>query len=352
MKYLNSLAGRFLLIVGLLYASGGFAQEHTITGLVTDDGGEAIIGATVKVKGQSNGTITDLDGKYTIVMPENNQSLIFSYIGYLTQEVKTDNRKMVNVTLKEDVKTLDEVVVVGYGTQRKGAVLASISTVNANDLARTTSPAAAAALVGKIAGVSARQSQGTPGGYPKMQIRNMGTPLYVIDGIMKDEGSFNNLDVNDIENISVLKDGAAAIYGVKAANGVIVITTKRGKKGKPSIGLNYYHGWQSWTRFPEMANAAEYVRADYERKINSGEPIDVGAAKADIAKWEEGYYNPETGEDYRGYDWTQFARKNVPIDYYNFNASGAGDRVSYYLALSHVDQDAVFKDYNFNRSNF
>lgn len=354
MRYLKEWLSMklFYFLVAFLCASSVFAQQRMITGNVIDSNGESIIGATVKVKGSSAGTITDMTGRFSIELPANSDVIVVSYIGYLTQEVKVGNRNSFIITLREDVKTLDEVVVVGYGTQKKGNVLASISTIDSDDLSRKTSSTTAAALVGKIAGVTSRQTSGTPGASAKLQIRNLGTPLYVIDGIVKDEGSFNQLDVNDIDNISILKDGAAAIYGVKAANGVVLVTTKRGQKGKPSIGFNYYHGWQSWTRFPEMSNAAEYVRADYERKINVGEPIDIEAAKSELEKWESSYYNPETGEDYRGYDWTQYARNNVPLNYYNVNASGGSDRVTYYIALSRIDQDAVFKDYNFNRNNF
>lgn len=352
MKNFSLLGIRLFIIAFFTCALNVFAQQKKITGSVIDSNGESVIGATVTIKGSSRGTITDVDGQFALDLIGNDNTLVVSYIGFLTQEVIIGHRKDIVITLQENVKALDEVVVVGYGTQKKGNVLASISTINSKDLSRTSSSTTAAALVGKIAGVTSRQSQGTPGSCARLQIRNLGTPLYVIDGIVKDEGSFNQLDVNDIDNISILKDGAAAIYGVKAANGVILITTKRGQEGKSSIGFNYYHGWQSWTRFPEMASAAEYVRADYERKINVGQPIDVEAAKIDLQKWEAGYYNPETGEDYRGYDWTQYARKNVPINYYNINASGGSDRITYYLALSHIDQDAVFKDYNFHRSNF
>lgn len=261
MRYLKEWLSMklFYFLVAFLCASSVFAQQRMITGNVIDSNGESIIGATVKVKGSSAGTITDMTGRFSIELPANSDVIVVSYIGYLTQEVKVGNRNSFIITLREDVKTLDEVVVVGYGTQKKGNVLASISTIDSDDLSRTTSSTTAAALVGKIAGVTSRQTSGTPGASAKLQIRNLGTPLYVIDGIVKDEGSFNQLDVNDIDNISILKDGAAAIYGVKAANGVVLVTTKRGQKGKPSIGFNYYHGWQSWTRFPEMSNAAEYV---------------------------------------------------------------------------------------------
>lgn len=328
------------------------SQTVTIRGQVTDNNQDPLIGVNVKVKDINKGVITDLEGNYSISDVPVNSVLQFTYVGYTTQEIIASGKTRIDVVMSDESVNLSTVVVVGYGTQRKGQILSSIGTINADDLARTTSPTTSGALVGKVAGLSNRQTQGTPGASTSIQIRNMGAPLYVIDGIIKDEGNFNNLNYNDIESISIIKDGAAAIYGVKAANGVVLVKTKQGHEGKMSIGMNYYHGWQSWTRFPEMANAAEYVRADYERRINSRENINIQNAKAELAKWEMGYYNPKTGEDYRGYDWTSYARDNVPMDFYNVTASGGSKDVKYYISIAHLDQDAVFKDYKFQRSNF
>lgn len=325
---------------------------RSISGQVTDEQGEPIIGVNVIIKGTSTGTITDINGHYTLQDVPSNSTLQFSYIGYTPQEVKVADQATIKVVLKEDAIALNDVVVVGYGTQKKNDVLASIGTINAKDLARSTSTTTSGALVGKVAGLSNRQASGTPGSSASIEIRNMGTPLYVIDGIIKDEGNFNNLNFNDIESVSIIKDGAAAIYGVKAANGVVLVKTKQGSKGKTSIALNYYMGWQSWTRFPDLANATEYTRADYERRINSGMPVDIEKAKSELSKWEAGYYDPATGEDYRGYDWTSFLKNNAPKQYYNVTASGGSKNVNFYLSVAHLDEDAVFEDYNFNRTNF
>lgn len=327
-------------------------QTTSIRGRVTNEMQVPLSGVSVTVKGSLLGVVTDTEGNYIITSAPMHSVLIFSSIGYNSEEIRVTTQTEVNVTLKESAAELGGVVVIAYGTQRKGQILSSIGTIKAEDLARSTSPTTSGALVGKVAGLSNRQTQGTPGASTAIQIRNMGAPLFVIDGIVKDEGNFNNINYNDIESISIIKDGAAAIYGVRAANGVVLVKTKQGQKGKISIGLNHYHGWQSWTRFPEMANAAEYVRADYERRINSGEQINVENAKTELAKWEMGYYNPKTGEDYRGYNWTSFARDNVPMDFYNVTASGGGKDVRYYASMAHLDQDAVFKDYKFKRSNF
>lgn len=325
-------------------------QTVELRGTIKDTSGEPLPGVTIVEKGTKNGTISDLDGAFMLkVKPSAVISL--TYLGFAPQEIDVSGRTSIEIVMHEESSDLNEVVIVGYGTQRRGNVLSSISTIDAQDLARTTTTTTSGALVGKMAGITNRQGSGTPGASTNISIRNMGTPLFVIDGVIKDEGQFNNLDVNDIESISILKDGAAAIYGVKASNGVVLVKTKRGNIGKTDIGVNIYTGWQQWARFPDMANAYEFTRADYERRINSGEYVDVDKAKVELEKWRTGYYNPETGEDYRGYDWTDFARKDAPITYYSVNASGGSEKVNYYIAISRIDQDAVFKDYNFNRNN-
>jgi len=365
---------KMMLAYGMLISSGhAYAYEppvvHTketqritqqnttnIRGKVTNVKGEPLAGVSITAKSLANikisGTSTDAKGNYEIKQVPINSVLECSYIGYIKKEMEVTGQPVMDIILEESAINLDDVVIVGYGTQKKGEVLASISSINADDIVRSTSPNVAGALVGKLPGLSNRQTQGTPGSETTIQIRNLGTPLYVIDGIIKDQGTFNNISTNDIESISIIKDGAAAIYGVKAANGVVLVKTKQGKEGKLSIGLNAYYGWQSWTRFPELANAAEYVRGDYERRINSGQLVDVETAKQELAKWEAGYYNPETGEDYRGYDWTTFVRDNVPQYSQNITASGGSERVKYYLSFSHLNQEAVFKDYSFKRYNF
>ena len=198
------------------------AQQREINGLVCDSNGEPLIGVNVMAKGDNGvGTITDFEGKFHLKVNAD-ATLVFSYIGYTTLEKKLmTNDRFLQITMREDAELLEEVVVVGYGTKRKGGVSAAVSSVDSKDITRSTSTTASGAIVGKVAGITARQKTGEPGGSPNIQIRNLGAPLYVIDGIMTDSGSFNNLDINDIENISVLKDGAAAIYGMKAANGVI-----------------------------------------------------------------------------------------------------------------------------------
>lgn len=333
------------------------AQQREITGLVCDPNGEPLIGVNVIAKGGSGvGTITDFEGKFRLKV-ENEATLVFSYIGYTSLEKKlTKNESFLRITMKEDAELLDEVVVVGYGTKRKGGVSAAVSSVNSDDIARSTSTTTAGAIVGKVAGITSRQKSGEPGASANIQIRNMGDPLYVIDGIMTDSGSFNNLDINDIENISILKDGAAAIYGMKAANGVVLVTTKNGKKGsKPTVSVNSYMAWQQWTTYPELMNAYEYNYAQAMQKVNRGvltDPTAINNTKVELEKWKAGTYNPETGEDYRSFDWyDNYVNNAAPQKYVNASVSGGGEKTTYYISASYIDQDAVFKDYNFNRVN-
>ena len=331
-----------------------------VKGVVVDTNNVPLIGVSVIEKGTNNGTMTNMEGAFTIMVQQAESVLSFSYLGYVGQEIKIGNRSKVNVTLLESMSELDEVVVVGYGTKRKGGVTAAVSTIGSQDIIRSTSTTTSGAIVGKVAGITARQKSGLPGAGTNLQIRNMGEPLYVIDGIISDANAFNSIDINDIDNISVLKDGSAAIYGVKAANGVILVTTKSGKKNqRAQVSVNAYTGWQQWTKYPEMLNAYEWSYINYMKEVNDGiksfdytNPEKVEAARAELEKYKSGYYNPETGEDYRGYDWwEEYIDKAAPQNYINASIVGGSDKASYYVSLSHVDQDAVLKEFNYNRTN-
>ena len=345
----------FLLTLFLVVLCCSFARaQTTITGKVTDEKNEVIIGATVREKGSTGGTVTDVNGNYTLKIINSNATIEFSYVGYIRQAVTVGDKAIINIVLTAQPGSLNEVVVVGYSTQKKGNVAAAVSTIRAEDLSRTTSTTVSGALVGKVSGITYRQNSGQPGNSTSIQIRNLGTPLFVIDGIMKDEGQFNNLDVNDIDNVSILKDGAAAIYGVKAANGVVLVTTKRGSANqKPTITLNTYYGWQQWFRYPRLLTAYEWEYANLMKDVNTGSYNgNADADRAMLEKWKEGYYNPATGEDYRGFDWKKaYVSNDAPQKYANISVSGGTGKSNYYISVGHIDQDAVFKDYNFNRTN-
>lgn len=339
----------------LLSCASVFAQEKTlITGTVYDDAKEPLIGVSVLVKGSSVGTATDIDGRFEISADPKNSTLEFSYMGYTSQSVKPNGKTTLEVIMSLDSRNItEEVVVVGYGTQKRLSVTGAVGTVTSKDLSQTRATTTAAALAGKIPGITFRQMNGQPGQTMRMEIRNMGTPLYIIDGVMKDEGQFNNLDINDIESISILKDGSAAIYGVKAANGVVLVTTKRGSRNeKPTINVNAYYGWQNWTRFPKTSDAYGYTQAWSEADINTFGINSKNMTHEELNKYRQGYYNPETGEDYRSFDWYDFVvNKNAPQKYLSVSSSGGSDKINYYISLSKLDQESNFHDFEFSRTN-
>lgn len=260
-----------LLSLGLMAHAA--PADMVITGKVTDDKGIPLVGVSVNLKGTNKGTATDGAGNYSLSVPENNAVLVFSYVGFLKQEVPVGSKKVVNVQLETDSKGLGEVVVVGYGTQKKESLTGAISGVTSKDLERVHASTVSATLAGKIPGVSFRMPDGRPGAGANIQIRNFGNALYVIDGIQKDAGQFNNISPNDIESITVLKDASAAIYGVRAANGVVVVTTKRGKMGAGNtINVDAYTGWQNWSRFPKTVNAYEWMLGKADAEMNDENP--------------------------------------------------------------------------------
>lgn len=347
----------WMLMFLLGFSVSVFSQRtRSVEGNVSDKEGLPLIGVSIMEKGTVNGTVTDMNGSYKLLVSDENAILVFSYVGYSSQEINVGRRTNVNVVLEENRQILEEVVVVGYGTQRKGNLAASVSTVKNNDIIRSASTTTAGAIVGKVAGITSRQKSGVPGSATTLQIRNMGEPLYVIDGVMANADAFNNLDMHDIDNISILKDGAAAIYGVKASNGVVLVTTKSGSHNqRMSVNVNAYTGWQQWTKYPRLLNAYEWNYANDMADVNAGtltDPNIIAQKREELEKWKIGYYNPETGEDYRGFNWyDNFVNNAAPQQYINANVSGGTDKSTYYFSIGHINQDAVFKDYNFNRSN-
>ncbi|MDF7815009.1 TonB-dependent receptor [Hymenobacter sp. YC55] len=326
--------------------------DITVTGTVTDTKGEGLPGVNVVVKGTTNGTQTDAQGNFSITVPDQGAVLAFSFIGYKPQEVAANSAAKLSVKLLSDDQALEEVVVVGYGTQSRATVTGAISSTNSAAITRTPAGSTSEALVGRIPGVSARQADARPGGSASIQIRNLGDPLYVIDGVVSDAGQFNNLGINDIENISILKDASAAIYGLRAANGVVLVTTKRGEKGKPVINVSGYYGLQNFTRFPHPANAYQHVRALAEAGQNQGrtpvnEPVKGENITPDVLeKWRTG------APGYESFDYYKFVfRPDVPRYYVNGSISGGSDNVRFYVSGSHFGQEAIIKDFKFSRTN-
>ncbi|CAL1519777.1 TonB-dependent receptor [Chitinophaga sp. MM2321] len=345
---------RRVMLIGMLMASMlSYAHaaplDLTITGKVTDDQGNALLGVSVSIKGTSRGTATDGKGAYSLTVPDNNAVLVFTYVGFIKQEVPVAGKAVVDVQLVTDSKGLGEVIVIGYGTQKKESVTGAISAVTSKDLERVHASTVSATLAGKIPGVTFRMPDGRPGAGANIQIRNLGNPLYVIDGIQKDAGQFNNISPNDIETITVLKDASAAIYGVRAANGVVVVTTKRGKAGSGnSINVDAYTGWQNWSRFPKTVNAYEWMLGKADAEMNAQNP------KTDITREELDKWKAGTEPGYKSFDWYDFIiKKNAPQHSINVNATGGTENINYYLSVTRLDQKSVLgREFDFNRTNF
>ncbi len=324
-------------------------KAQGILGTVTDDQGEPIIGASVVEKGNpQNGTITDIDGRFNVKVSEGS-TIIISYIGYVTQEVSARNN--MSVTLKEDSQTLQDVVVIGYGVQKKSVVTASIAKVSADDLEGKTRLRAEDALKGMAAGVNVTSASGQPGSKSMIRIRGIGTinnsePLYIIDGMPTDQNGMESVNPSDIESIEVLKDAASgAIYGARAANGVILVTTKKGKLGKASINYNFSYGWQSAWKKRDVTGATDYAILQNERRVQNG-----------LAPLYNDPYNlvDANGNAIQGFgtNWQELLfNDNAPIVQHDVSVSGASEKVNYYLSMGYFTQEGIVGG-NFGQSNY
>jgi len=342
----------FLFLLGTSAAHG--QSDFTVRGIVTDgQNGEPLPGSNVVLEETNRGTTTDSDGRYSIQVPGGEGTLIFSFVGYQTRRVAVNGRSEIDVALQPGV-TAEEVVVTGYGgQQQERTITGSVSNIGSDELAQTNVSTVSDALVGKLAGINTRKPSGRPGASTQIQIRNMGDPLYVIDGVPKDEGQFNNLDYSDIADITILKDASAAsIYGVRASNGVVLVTTKSGGEEQDiRVDFDSYYGWQRWTRFPEPASAATFYWARAQSDVNNTGA--TGRTQEEFQNWQEG------GEGYQGTNWKEFATQEMPApqSYFNVSASGGIENASFYASVSRLAEDAVFTNFNergapFNRTNF
>lgn len=334
------------LVVISPYENDEPQQERKFaTGMVLDNLGEAIIGASVAVKGTTTGTVTDIDGRFSLPVSEN-AVLVISYIGYLPQEITVTNiQTPLNIVLKEDSQELEEVVVVGYGVQKKASVTGSVSSIGNQDLIKAPVSNISNAIAGRLPGIRVQNTSGIPGDESTVDIRGFGSPLILVDGI--EQPGFQ-IDPNEIESISVLKDAAAAIYGVKAGNGVLMITTKKGVKGKAKITYNGSVGIQNFTSFPKMVNAAQYAELTDEDAINRGNAPVYGPEK--LQKFKKGI---EDG--YKSYDWADIlTRSNAPQTQHNLNVSGGSEDFSYFTSVGYLNQEGIYssKDLGFSRYNF
>nr|WP_199079816.1 TonB-dependent receptor [Pedobacter sp. ASV19] len=352
----SSLFKRFFVTVvaGISFLMISFAvsaqQVFKVTGTVKDESGETLIGVSVKIKNGKGGATTDKNGNYSVNLDDKNATLVFIYVGYDQKEVEVNGRSQINVSLKPAANSLEDVVVVGYGTQKKEAITGAIATITSKDFEKVHGGSTVSTgLAGKLPGVSFRMPDGRPGSSAAIQIRNMGDPLYVIDGIQQDAGQFNNISPTDIESITVLKDASAAIYGSRSANGVIIVTTKKGaNNSRNTFTVDAYTGWQNWVRFPETTNAYQWMLGKATAELNSAGKTDI--TRAELEKWRAG-----TEYGYQSQNWKDLIIvPNAPQYSVNLNASGGTDKITYYLSATHLDQKAVYgkeREFDFNRTN-
>ncbi len=352
------------LIVGLLCicsTAATFAQTATVSGVVKDDTGEPVIGAGVLVKGTTLGTITDIDGHFSFRADDLNGVLVVSFVGMETQEIPMKGKGTFDIVLKSSNTLLEEVQVVAYGAQKKVTLTGSISSVNTDELLKVPTASIGNMLSGVLSGVSSIQSSGQPGGDdPDVFIRGISTlntmnakPLYLVDGV---ERSFFQIDPNEVENITILKDASStAVFGVRGANGVIIVTTKRGKEGKAKINASFSYGIQTPTRMPEFVNSYDYATFLNEAYTNDGK---------------DPKFTPEAVEAFRTHsnpiiypdtDWMELLFKSsAPQTQGNVNISGGTERVRYFISMGMLDQKGFFKNhdtrydanFNFNRYNY
>jgi TonB-linked SusC/RagA family outer membrane protein len=311
-------------------------RDIRVTGRVRGPGGEGLAGVSVTLRGTTSGTTTDANGNFEISVPDANAVLVFSYVGYAAQEVTVGGRTTINITLQSSASELESVVVVGYGAQRKVDVTGSVAQVKGADISKQPSPNPISALQGRVAGVQVTNS-GAPGASPEIRIRGLGTvygsatPLYVVDGVWFDDISF--LNPADIENISILKDASSeSIYGIRAANGVVLITTRKGKGGTPTVNYNGFVGWQKVTNEIDMANGREFATMVNElREINGGTAL----------------LNPnDFGE---GTNWSRQILRNALITNHQVSVSGGNTNTNYNLSLGYLNQDGIVENNNFTR---
>jgi len=317
-------------------------QAAIVTGKIVDQKGVALPGVTVRVKGTDNATVTDLNGAYSIKLPTGNETLTFSFIGFLTQEVPANGKTSINVTMQEQLSALDEVVVVGYGTQRKGDITGAISSVSGKTLKDQPGANFQSSLEGKTAGVQIIQNSGQPGSTAQVRIRgftsiNNSDPLYVIDGIPLASNDVNIIDPANIESIDILKDASAqAIYGSRGANGVILIKTKKGIKDHPEISFSTYQGMSQIRKTLDMVNASNYIALNDEAYTNAGKPTPFDNPPGD--------YTSTT-------DWQKAIFRTAFTQDYSLSISGGSPTVSYRVSGGYLDQNGTILGSDYNRIN-
>ncbi|HEY9048646.1 MAG TPA: TonB-dependent receptor [Ohtaekwangia sp.] len=330
-------------------------QGRDITGKVTDEDGSGLPGVSVLIEGTTIGTVTDADGKFAINIPSDESVLVFSFIGYTTQRVTVGALSTVDVSLVADVTKLNEVVVMGYGTQKKATLTGAISVIDNKDIVRTKNENVLNSLTGKLPGVRIVQKSAAPGAYDtQIDIRGMGDPLFVIDGIVRDKDFFSRMSSEEVESVTILKDGSAAVYGLRSANGVVVVTTKKGianPDGKVDVTLNSSTSWQQFLYVPKSVSAADYMTLRNEQNWQ-----DFG--KNYFVRTNPMFTDAQI-EEYRNgtktsYDWfDQVFKKTTPQSQTDLSINGGSDKIRYFFNLGYSKQDGSYKsgDYYSSRWN-
>ena len=346
MSQKNYFKGMMLLVlfVALLSPMSIWAQNIQLTGVVTDASNEPVIGASVVEKGTTNGVITDYEGNFTLNVSAN-ATIVISYVGFQTQEIAVNGRSHIKTILKEDNEVLDEIVVVGYGTMKKSDMTGAISSVDVEELTKRTTTNPAEALQGKIAGVNIMKSGGNAGAGVQIKIRGVKSfgdnqPLYIIDGF---PGDIENVNPQDIQSMEILKDGAAAaIYGSVAANGVILITTKNGKKGDTKIDFSTYLSFTNVAKKLELLNAAEYKSVHKQMYEN----YQAQYPNSDVMM--PTFVTSNTGVDT---DWQDTMLRNGISQNYMFSIRGGSENAQYSLSYNHADEKGIFLGNNHRQDN-
>jgi TonB-dependent starch-binding outer membrane protein SusC len=339
-------------------------QQQTISGKITDAStGESLPGVSVVIKGTTNGVVSDMDGKYSLKITDPNTVIVFSYIGYITEETLVQNRTQVDMTLISDIRSLEEVVVVGYGTMKKKDLTGASISIGGSSIANIPVTTAAAALTGKAAGVSIVTQNGAPGADINILVRG-GTsitqstePLYIVDGFQMEKG-LQNIDINDIETIDIMKDASStAIYGARGSNGVILITTKSGKSGKTEITYNNYYSFEKLGKKMNLLNTLDYVKYQYEFQVLSGNEAkwaSMFGGDVTASDFYTGAYN-RIESDYgsrEGIDWQKLVFGGTGITQnHNLNITGGNEKTKFLLSYNYTGQEGIMSKHGYHRNS-
>lgn len=351
----------YVLLLSIIFQGNSYAQERTISGKITDDKGEPLIGVNIFVKGTTLGTVSDNEGKYTLNVPDNETVLTFSYIGYLEEQIAVGNQSMINLNLVPDITNLDQVVVIGYGTMKKKLSTGANAHVSGDDMEQKHSLRLEQALQGLTSGVQITSNSGQPGSNFKVRIRGVGTignadPLYIVDGVPTGDVSY--LNPSDVESVDILKDAASsAIYGAQAANGVVLITTKKGKAGEAHISYDGYYGVQNVISKVDVLNTQDYVMLMDEAYINSNPNYRTNRRypynlpflpqfneNGDVAYDNNGniLIDPSVWDSVKTVNWQDYMfAKNAPVQSHSLSVDGGSEKSIYSASLNYFGQDGI-----------